>query len=34
MSNLIREPYLVLHQEHSEFKDVYGGAGRQWSWNV
>lgn len=27
MSNLIREPYLVLHQEHSEFKDVYGGAG-------
>lgn len=27
MSDLIREPYLVLHQEHSGFKDVYGGAG-------
>ena len=22
-----REPYLVLHQEKSAFKDVYGGAG-------
>lgn len=27
MSELIREPYLVLHQETSSFKDVYGGAG-------
>lgn len=27
MSDLIREPYLVLHQETSGFKDVYGGAG-------
>ena len=27
MSELVREPYLVLHQETSEFKDVYGGAG-------
>ncbi|MEO1553299.1 MAG: alpha/beta hydrolase [Pseudomonadota bacterium] len=27
MSELIREPYLVLHQETSGFKDVYGGAG-------
>lgn len=27
MSDLIREPYLVLHQENSAFKDVYGGAG-------
>jgi len=27
MSKLIREPYLVLHQEVSGFKDVYGGAG-------
>jgi pimeloyl-ACP methyl ester carboxylesterase len=27
MSDLIREPYLVLHQETSSFKDVYGGAG-------
>lgn len=27
MSELVREPYLVLHQETSSFKDVYGGAG-------
>ncbi len=27
MTQLIREPYLVLHQETSGFKDVYGGAG-------
>lgn len=27
MAELIREPYLVLHQETSGFKDVYGGAG-------
>ncbi|MEL7113593.1 MAG: alpha/beta hydrolase, partial [Pseudomonadota bacterium] len=27
MTKLIREPYLVLHQETSGFKDVYGGAG-------
>ena len=27
MSELVREPYLVLHQETSGFKDVYGGAG-------
>lgn len=27
MSEVIREPYLVLHQETSGFKDVYGGAG-------
>lgn len=27
MSDLVREPYLVLHQETSSFKDVYGGAG-------
>ncbi|MEM8615707.1 MAG: alpha/beta hydrolase [Pseudomonadota bacterium] len=27
MAELIREPYLVLHQETSDFKDVYGGAG-------
>lgn len=27
MSKLIRAPYLVLHQETSGFKDVYGGAG-------
>jgi pimeloyl-ACP methyl ester carboxylesterase len=24
---ILREPYLVLHQEKSAFKDVYGGAG-------
>lgn len=27
MSKILRDPYLVLHQEASEFKDVYGGAG-------
>ncbi|MHA7898674.1 MAG: alpha/beta hydrolase family protein [Henriciella sp.] len=27
MADVIREPYLVLHQEKSGFKDVYGGAG-------
>ena len=27
MADLAREPYLVLHQEISGFKDVYGGAG-------
>jgi len=27
MSRLIREPYLVIHHETSDFKDVYGGAG-------
>ncbi|MEL6857402.1 MAG: alpha/beta hydrolase [Pseudomonadota bacterium] len=27
MAELIRKPYLVLHQETSGFKDVYGGAG-------
>ncbi|MFN3213462.1 MAG: alpha/beta hydrolase family protein [Henriciella sp.] len=27
MVEVIREPYLVLHQETSGFKDVYGGAG-------
>ena len=27
MSEIVREPYLVLHQETSAFKDVYGGAG-------
>lgn len=27
MAELIRDPYLVLHQETSGFKDVYGGAG-------
>ena len=27
MTELIRVPYLVLHQETSGFKDVYGGAG-------
>ena len=27
MTEITREPYLVLHQETSGFKDVYGGAG-------
>lgn len=27
MVKITREPYLVLHQETSAFKDVYGGAG-------
>lgn len=27
MAKIFREPYLVLHQETSNFKDVYGGAG-------
>ena len=27
MTEIVREPYLVLHQETSDFKDVYGGAG-------
>lgn len=27
MVELLRDPYLVLHREDSQFKDVYGGAG-------
>lgn len=28
-SKIVREPYLVLHSEVSDFKDVYGGAGEK-----
>jgi pimeloyl-ACP methyl ester carboxylesterase len=28
-SKIVREPYLVLHSEVSDFKDVYGGAGQK-----
>ena len=27
MSHIVREPYGIVHQETSSFKDVYGGAG-------
>ena len=29
MSKIAREPYLVIHEEKSDFKDVYGGAGNK-----
>lgn len=29
MSKIAREPYLVIHEEKSGFKDVYGGAGNK-----